>query len=265
MNAKPPTAGPGGIITKYLTFFAILFGLVCAEDYLNLEDVGIVHADPSFGKGVYNCTREIEINYAVFSALERENATELIDVFHSVSYEKTSSNVTLEESIDEVTLDKRCHPTGHVIHWKEWRTTGSGTWWGTWEPVSCCDWCNLGPTLCTRSRSYSKTYTLRISVGISFGRIAATTNLELTQTHQWSSTFSCTWRGGDGPSQIWAQQQYYWSDMQSRDMVVGENNCRITGQWSGNKRSDVPIKNAVSHGCSIGRANTECDKPNCRY
>lgn len=244
----------------YLTMFMI--GFVAAKEDFNFESLGIeLINDPRFGDNVYNCTRDIPIDDELLYALDAVNASGLVNKYQEGFYERVPFEAAMHD-VDESedALMKRCTPRGQVTSWKEWQKAQSGTWWSEWYPVSCCDWCDLVPhhgLQCTRSIGFSHTVTMSLSVGLSFGKIAATTSLTLTESKTFSTDFSCTWPGGFGPAQIWQQHQMYWVDMQYRTRIHSRN-CNINLPWSEYQRSDVPIDRAALNGCSVGHSNTEC-------
>lgn len=163
---------------------------------------------------------------------------------------------------DNIGLAKRQTCRGvPTLSMTERQIANLGTWWSPWYPVSCCYYCDLGPTSCTNKLGYGFSYSWSITVGsgMTLANINAMTSYSLERTYLVDLEFSCEWKGGDGPSQMWYQQQVFWADTQKRTCAYFSDGCKSCGSWSKYYRANAPIKGRYNLGCSVGSNNVQCD------
>lgn len=184
---------------------------------------------------VYNLSQSVTADDDIILELAAANALAIIDSTSGMYIEIISVDFEGPTLQNNNTLEIRsCSTRPPVVITKDWQAAQSGTWWSPWYPVSCCHFCDKGPTSCSAGLGYSYTYGWSLTGGVTLAALSASTSFTLATSETWDSTFSCTWKGGDGPAQMWYQQQIYWADMQSRDRVVGSN-CYYT-----NKLEPIP-------------------------
>lgn len=160
---------------------------------------------------------------------------------------------------DSMALDKRVSGPG-CTGITQYQAANSGFWWSPWYPVSCCYYCDKGPSSCSNAVSYAFGYTWSVTAnsGITFGAVQASTSATLSKSYTSTSTFTCNWTGGSGPAQIWYQQKVYWADMQSQHCNLC-GGLKFCGAWSQYYRANAPVKDSKNLGCSVGFGNTNCD------
>lgn len=258
--SKTLSSGPRRISFKLVQALLLMMGFfactVLASDLVDKEGVIKISLE-GFAGDVFNVTGETSFTDELLIELALANALAVIDSESGHFFEIQKVETRLDE--ENGGIEKRdCFPTGDVVTVTEWQTAQSGTWWSPWYPVSCCHYCDDGPSLCTAGVGYSFSYSWSVSGGVTLASISASTSFTLTRESSYDTSFSCTWSGGSGPAQIWYQHQIYWADMQLRTRVVGSN-CWYAEPWSQYYRANVPIKNSVHFGCSVGWGNTQCE------
>lgn len=246
------------IITIILAFMSTL--IFAASDDTALDSVETVSLAGVDGI-VFNVTNNVAVDDDFILDLVNANALAIIDNFNGKYYEVVSTNTTTDSlNGTNVNLAKRCTPTGdRITTVTEWQSAQSGTWWSPWYPVSCCYYCDKGPTSCSIEVGYAFSYGWSVTGGVTLAQIQVTTSYTLTRNYQRDSKFSCSWNGGKGPGQIWYQQQVYWADMQKRTRIFSPG-CNVVLPWSQYYRSNVPIQDQYHVGCSVGDQNVQCSE-----
>lgn len=153
------------------------------------------------------------------------------------------------------------NPITPTQRYRAYQIAQKGTWWSPWYPVSCCYYCDRGNDLtCTASLAYAFSYTWSVgsSFTVPFSVITSAFSFGLSQTEQVTSTFSCQWKGGTGPAQMWYQQQLVWADVQYQECTQTRfsTTCQARSEYN---RVNAPIKNSYHPGCSQGFGNVDCD------
>jgi len=247
---------------KGLIVLMVIMLLEVVQAISDVDNVGLQLIDlPDVDGNVYNVTQSDVVDDYFLLRLAGENITAIIDTYTGRYYEVVDTDQAQVEEVNSNSsnIEKRCQIMGpQVSTVREWQTAQSGTWWSPWYPVSCCHYCDKGPSSCSINLGYSFTYGWSVTGGVTLAQLQVSTSFTLTRSYTKDSSFTCNWNGGSGPAQIWYQQQVYWADMQKRDRIFSPG-CMQVLPWSKYYRSNVPIKDSYHVGCSVGWGNINCE------